>query len=130
MLYGFCAGLVAVISSPCVPHLATWQSARGRPRLSLEPLDFTGTELVKVLTVRGHRVFGLTRFREGAERVRRAGTTAVMGDLLEPGKWQGEVAADWVCAVCSNIRLRGIGFRFRHPTLEQGLQEVFGALHE
>ena len=33
-------------------------------------------------------------------------------------------------AVFSNIRLRGIGFRFRHPTLEQGLQEVFGALHE
>jgi len=33
-------------------------------------------------------------------------------------------------AVFSNIRLRGIGFRFRHPTLEQGLQEVLGALHE
>jgi nucleoside-diphosphate-sugar epimerase len=57
---------------------------------------FIGTELVKVLTDRGHRVFGLTRFREGAERVRRAGATAVMGDLLEPGKWQDEVATDWV----------------------------------
>ena len=33
-------------------------------------------------------------------------------------------------AVFSNIRLRGIGFRFRHPTLEQGLQEVLGALHD
>lgn len=28
---------------------------------------FIGTELVKVLTARGHQVFGLTRFREGAE---------------------------------------------------------------
>ena len=33
-------------------------------------------------------------------------------------------------AVFSNIRLRGIGFRFRYPTLEQGLQQVLGALHE
>jgi nucleoside-diphosphate-sugar epimerase len=33
-------------------------------------------------------------------------------------------------AVFSNIRLRGIGFRFRYPTLEQGLQQVIGALHE
>ena len=33
-------------------------------------------------------------------------------------------------AVFSNIRLRGIGFRFRYPTLEQGLEQVLGALHE
>ena len=33
-------------------------------------------------------------------------------------------------AVFSNIRLRGIGFRFQYPTLEQGLQHVIGALHE
>jgi nucleoside-diphosphate-sugar epimerase len=33
-------------------------------------------------------------------------------------------------AVFANIRLRGIGFRFRYPTLEQGLQQVLGALHE
>jgi nucleoside-diphosphate-sugar epimerase len=33
-------------------------------------------------------------------------------------------------AVFSNIRLRGIGFRFRYPTLEQGLRQVLGALHE
>ena len=31
-------------------------------------------------------------------------------------------------AVFSNIRLRGIGFRFRYPTLEEGLQQVLGAL--
>ena len=33
-------------------------------------------------------------------------------------------------AVFSNIRLRGIGFRFRYPTLGQGLQQICGALHE
>jgi nucleoside-diphosphate-sugar epimerase len=33
-------------------------------------------------------------------------------------------------AVCSNIRLRGLGFRFRYPTLEQGLQQVLGVLDE
>jgi uncharacterized protein len=33
-------------------------------------------------------------------------------------------------ALFSNIRLRGIGFRFRYPTLDQGLQQVLRALHE
>ena len=44
----------------------------------------------------------------------------------------GPVLADYLQAdaVFSNIRLRGIGFRFRYPTLEQGLQQVIGALHE
>jgi len=33
-------------------------------------------------------------------------------------------------AVFSNIRLRGTGFRFVYPTLDQGLQQVLGALNE
>jgi hypothetical protein len=33
-------------------------------------------------------------------------------------------------AVFSNVRLRGLGFRFRYPTLELGLEQVLGALHE
>jgi NAD dependent epimerase/dehydratase family enzyme len=33
-------------------------------------------------------------------------------------------------AVFSNVRLRGLGFHFRYPTLEQGLEQVLGALHE
>jgi nucleoside-diphosphate-sugar epimerase len=33
-------------------------------------------------------------------------------------------------AVFSNIRLRGIGFRFQYPMLEQGLQQILGALGE
>ena len=41
--------------------------------------------------------------------------------------WPTHVQAD---AVFSNIRLRGIGFRFRYPTLEQGLEQVLGALDE
>jgi len=34
-------------------------------------------------------------------------------------------------AVLSNSRLRGSGFRFLYPTLEQGLQQIVGELdHE
>jgi nucleoside-diphosphate-sugar epimerase len=55
-----------------------------------------GTELLKVLVADGHQVFGLTPSIESARRVRRAGAHAVMGDLLEPGRWQDEAAADWV----------------------------------
>ena len=44
----------------------------------------------------------------------------------------GPVLADHLQAdaVFSNIRLRGIGFRFLYPTLDRGLQQVLGALHE
>jgi hypothetical protein len=44
----------------------------------------------------------------------------------------GPVLADYLQAdaVFSNIRLRAVGFRFRYPTLEQGLRQVVGALHE
>jgi nucleoside-diphosphate-sugar epimerase len=33
-------------------------------------------------------------------------------------------------AAFANIRLRGIGFRFRYPTLELGIEQILGALHE
>ena len=33
-------------------------------------------------------------------------------------------------AVFSNVRLRGLGFRFSYPTLEQGLEQVLGALRD
>ena len=44
----------------------------------------------------------------------------------------GPVPADYLCAdqIFSNIRLRGTGFHFEHPTLEHGLQQIVGALHE
>ena len=44
----------------------------------------------------------------------------------------GPILADYIQsdAMFSNIRLRGIGFRFSYPTLEQGLQQILGVLHE
>ena len=44
----------------------------------------------------------------------------------------GPVLADHLVAdaVFSNIRLRGIGFHFLYPTLDEGLQQVLGALDE
>jgi nucleoside-diphosphate-sugar epimerase len=35
-----------------------------------------------------------------------------------------------IVTVLSNIRLRGIGFRLEHPSVEDGLGQVFRALHE
>jgi hypothetical protein len=57
---------------------------------------YIGSELMKVLVARRHRVFGLTESAEAAQRVRRAGAVPVMGDLLEPGQWQDEATAEWV----------------------------------
>jgi len=57
---------------------------------------FIGTELIKTLVEGGHPAFGLVRSLEAADRVRHAGGTPVMGDLLEPGQWQDEAAAEWV----------------------------------
>jgi nucleoside-diphosphate-sugar epimerase len=57
---------------------------------------FLGTELVKLLVDRGHQVFALARSHEAAESVRRAAAIPIMGDLLIPGQWQDEAAADWV----------------------------------
>jgi nucleoside-diphosphate-sugar epimerase len=42
---------------------------------------FFGTALLKVLVADGHRVFGLAPSLAAAERVRRAGGQAVIGDL-------------------------------------------------
>lgn len=60
---------------------------------------FIGSELVRVLVARGSRVFGLVRSQDSADRVRRAGATPIVGDLLEPGPWQDAAAADWVVHV-------------------------------
>lgn len=57
---------------------------------------FIGTELVKELAGRGHRVLALAGTTDEAVRLRQLGVTAVMGDLLVPGSWQDEAAADWV----------------------------------
>jgi nucleoside-diphosphate-sugar epimerase len=57
---------------------------------------FIGLELIRVLKSNGHQVFGLTWSLDAARRVRNAGATAVMGDLLKPGQWQDEARAEWV----------------------------------
>ena len=57
---------------------------------------FLGTELVKVLVTRGHQVCALTRSVETAQSLRQVGAMPVVGDLLTPGRWQDEAAADWV----------------------------------
>ena len=77
------------------PHTATM--AREKATTFVTGADgFFGTELLKVLVADGHRVFGLAPSLEAAQRVRRVGAQAVIGDLLEPGPWQDQAAAEWV----------------------------------
>jgi nucleoside-diphosphate-sugar epimerase len=57
---------------------------------------FIGSELIRVLTSSGHPVVALSPSMETARHARRAGAVSVLGDLLEPGQWQDEAAADWV----------------------------------
>src|SRR6516165_5514325 len=69
---------------------------RVRTALVTEAGGFLGTELISVLVARGHSVIGLVGSAQAAQRVRRAGALAVAADLLTPGQWQDETAADWV----------------------------------
>jgi nucleoside-diphosphate-sugar epimerase len=55
---------------------------------------FMNIELIEILVALGHRVLGVVRDPAGAERVRRAGAAAIVGDLLKPGRLQGETPAD------------------------------------
>jgi len=71
-------------------------SDRGPTAFVTGAAGFIGSELVQELVARGYHVLGLARSAESAHRLRRAGATAVTGDLLEPGRWQDEAAADWV----------------------------------
>lgn len=70
--------------------------------------SFLGQELVQLLVARGYRVLGLARSAASARLLQRAGATAVTGDLLAPGAWQDEAAADWVfhIAPCSRSTTR------------------------
>lgn len=77
---------------------------------------FLGTELVKLMVSRGHRVFALTRSVEGAETMRRIGALPVIGDPLTPGRWQDEAAADWVLHLTPPMD-RGRSFLTRTATM-------------
>ena len=78
------------------PHTATMARQKKATAFVTGADGFFGTELLKVLVANGHRVFGLAPSLEAAQRVRRAGGQAVIGDLLEPGQWQDEAAAEWI----------------------------------
>src|SRR5262249_22143420 len=98
LVRGFCGSVRApsVVPRSPVCHTCHMAVTTGATTFVTGATGFIGTELVRVLIAAGHRVFGLVRSAEGAERVRRAGAVAVMGDLLRPGRWQDEAAADWV----------------------------------
>jgi len=64
----------------------------------------------------------LAHYRLRVWRVPAAATRLIVGPVLAE-----HLRTD---AVFSNIRLRGIGFRFRYPTLAEGLQQVLEVLHE
>lgn len=57
---------------------------------------FVGRALITVLRSLNHKVFALARGSDAAQRLKSAGATPVIGDLLESGAWQDEAAADWV----------------------------------
>ena len=72
-------------------------SEDARPTAFVSEADgIFGAELISALVARGHQVFALTRSVESARIVRGSGAVAVIGDLLTPGRWQDEAAADWV----------------------------------
>jgi nucleoside-diphosphate-sugar epimerase len=60
------------------------------------PTGIVGAELVSTLVARGKDVLALASSPDAAARIRRAGAMAIPGDLATPGRWQDEVAADWV----------------------------------
>jgi hypothetical protein len=56
---------------------------------------FLGTELIPRPAFRGPRGLALTRSVEGAEARRGLDAVRVIGEMLTPGRWQDEAAADW-----------------------------------
>jgi uncharacterized protein len=77
-------------------HTGDMAGAAGVTAFVTEADGFIGSELLRILVAAGHQVFALTGSLDGRDRVRRAGATPVVGDLLAPGKWQDETTAEWV----------------------------------
>jgi nucleoside-diphosphate-sugar epimerase len=88
--------VLSVGPAPFGPHTVHMAADTRATTFVTGAAGFIGSELVKLLVARRHRVFGLAHSLEAAERVRRAGAVPVMGDLLEPGPWRDEAAADRV----------------------------------
>jgi nucleoside-diphosphate-sugar epimerase len=88
--------VLSVVASRFALHTGTMTDDARATAFVTGATGFIGTELVKVLVAHGYEVLGLTRSADGAQRLRQVGAMPVMGDLLEPGRWQDEAAADWV----------------------------------
>lgn len=93
---------------------------------------FIGAELVKVLVARGYQVFALARSVESTRRLRDTGATAIRGDLLVPGQWQDEAAADWVfhippCAPARRPRRRAARIAHRRVMMDMHLLDALAA---
>ena len=93
--YGRCAAAVGGSAADRRSTLAA-MARQGVTAFVTGAGGFIGTELIHLLIARGCQVFGLTRSVDGADRVRRAGAVAVIGDLRDPGQWLDEAPADWV----------------------------------
>lgn len=89
-------GVLSVVSTSPVGHAVGMAGDARATTFVTGPDGLLGAELINVLVSRGYRVLALARSRVSAEAVRRLGATPVLGDLLTPGRWQDEAAADWV----------------------------------
>jgi nucleoside-diphosphate-sugar epimerase len=87
---------LSVVGRAVVDDTAHMERNAGPTAFVTGAAGLIGTELVKVLVARGFQVFGLVRSRDAARHLRHAGAIAITGDLLVPGQWQDEAAADWV----------------------------------
>ena len=88
--------VLSVVARVRVPQTPYMERANRPTAFVTRAAGFVGSELVKVLAADGHHVVGLAPSPDAAQQVKRAGGTPVMGDLLRPGSWQDEAAADWV----------------------------------
>ena len=80
-----------------------------------------GTELVRLLVSRGHRVLALTRSIEGADALRRLGAIPVIGDPTTPGRWQDEATAEWVLHLTRPLACRRACPRSRAAMVQERL---------
>ena len=126
--------MLSVGAAPPTPHTPYMTTAARATTFVTGAAGFIGSELVKLLVARRHRVFGLADSTEGAARVRRAGAIPVMGNLLEPGPWQDEAAADWVFHLVSHpmvgprmTRRRADAFTRARVTMDAHLLDAVAA---
>jgi nucleoside-diphosphate-sugar epimerase len=140
-VYGNGAWFRASIVDPVMAGRRVTQFGRGGPLVSTVHVHDCARALVH-LAERGDvggRYFIATdepiRIRDMASAFARVANRPLCAWRMPAG------AASWLAArpladyleghlALSNIRLRGLGFRFCYPTLEDGLEQIFGELHD